>query len=114
MGVSPDVEKYLCEKCSGKVMSGEVEMIPPPQDGIPEYKYYLSLEHGTYHVAVGDAVYMTPSDPHLGLYPYRIERLWKDPRFVIHLFPTYFNSVGLHGVLAGYPGPGKLQKKRQM
>mgnify|MGYP001795723099 FL=1 len=91
MGVSPDVEKYLCEKCSGKVMSGEVEMIPPPQDGVPEYKYYLSLEHATLHVAVGDAVYMTPSDPHLGLYPYRIERLWKDPRYadtpvIINLF----------------------------
>lgn len=80
MGVSPDVDNYLCDRCAGRQMSSEVAMIPPPPDSIPEYKYFLSLDHGAIHVAVGDAVYMTPSDPHLGLYPYRIERLWKDPR----------------------------------
>ena len=79
--VKPDVESYLCEKCSKRKMSGEVELIPPPDDGIPEYKYYLSLEHGNVHVAIGDAVYMTPSDPNLGIYAYRVERLWKDPRY---------------------------------
>jgi len=82
VGVSSDVESYLCDMCAGKTMSGEVPMIPPPADGISEYKYYLSLEHNSIHVAVGDAVLMTPSDPSLGIYAYRIERLWKDNRCV--------------------------------
>ena len=85
MGVQPDDNsRYLCDKCGKRNISGEVEMIPPPPDGEPEYKYYLSLEHKDpdtmVHVAVGDAVFITPSDPNLGVYPFRIERLWKNTR----------------------------------
>lgn len=78
--VQPDVESYLCDRCSKKKFSGEVELIPPPVDGFPEYKYFLSLEQNGVHVAIGDAVYMTPTDPNLGVFSYRIERLWKDQR----------------------------------
>ncbi|XP_053822749.1 histone-lysine N-methyltransferase ASH1L isoform X3 [Vidua chalybeata] len=99
MGVTSDVEHYLCEQCEPRAVNREVPMIPRPHYAQPGCVYYICLLRDDLLLRQGDCVYLmrdsrrTPDGhpvrqsyrllSHINrdkLDIFRIEKLWKNEK----------------------------------
>ncbi|NWU30566.1 ASH1L methyltransferase, partial [Dyaphorophyia castanea] len=99
MGVTSDVEHYLCEQCEPRAVNREVPMIPHPHYAQPGCVYYICLLRDDLLLRQGDCVYLmrdsrrTPDGhpvrqsyrllSHINrdkLDIFRIEKLWKNEK----------------------------------
>lgn len=99
MGVSTDVEHYLCEQCGPRPVDREVPMIPRPHYAQPGCVYFICLLRDDLLLRQGDCVYLmrdsrrTPDGhpvrqsyrllSHINrdkLDIFRIEKLWKNEK----------------------------------
>ncbi|KAG9464638.1 hypothetical protein GDO78_019630, partial [Eleutherodactylus coqui] len=99
MGVTTDVEHYLCEQCDPRPVDKEVPMIPCPHYAQPGFIYFICLLRDELLLRQGDCVYLmrdsrrTPDGQpirqsyrllsHVNrekLDIFRIEKLWKNEK----------------------------------
>ncbi|KAM3910275.1 histone-lysine N-methyltransferase ASH1L isoform 2-T4 [Leptodactylus fuscus] len=99
MGVTSDVEHYLCEQCDPRPVDREVPMIPCPHYAQPGFIYFICLLRDELLLRQGDCVYLmrdsrrTPDGQpvrqsyrllsHINrekLDIFRIEKLWKNEK----------------------------------
>ncbi|XP_018420740.1 PREDICTED: histone-lysine N-methyltransferase ASH1L [Nanorana parkeri] len=99
MGVTSDVEHYLCEQCDPRPVDQEVPMIPCPHYAQPGFIYFICLLRDDLLLRQGDCVYLmrdsrrTPDGQpvrqsyrllsHINrdkLDIFRIEKLWKNEK----------------------------------
>ncbi|XP_063802675.1 histone-lysine N-methyltransferase ASH1L [Pseudophryne corroboree] len=99
MGVTSDVEHYLCEQCDPRPVDKEVPMIPCPHYAQPGFIYFICLLRDELLLRQGDCVYLmrdsrrTPDGQpvrqsyrllsHINrekLDIFRIEKLWKNEK----------------------------------
>ncbi|KAM4690045.1 histone-lysine N-methyltransferase ASH1L [Rhinophrynus dorsalis] len=99
MGVTSDVEHYLCEQCDPRPVDREVPMIPRPHYAQPGFIYFICLLRDELLLRQGDCVYLmrdsrrTPDGQpvrqsyrllsHINrekLDIFRIEKLWKNEK----------------------------------
>ncbi|CAJ0965827.1 unnamed protein product [Ranitomeya imitator] len=99
MGVTSDVEHYLCEHCDPRAVDKEVPMIPCPHYAKPGFVYFICLLRDELLLRQGDCVYLmrdsrrtTDGQPirqsyrllsHINrekLDIFRIEKLWKNEK----------------------------------
>ncbi|XP_031747240.1 histone-lysine N-methyltransferase ASH1L isoform X2 [Xenopus tropicalis] len=99
MGVTSDVEHYLCEQCNPRPVDREVPMIPCPHYAQPGFIYFICLLRDDLLLRQGDCVYLmrdsrrTPDGQpvrqsyrllsHINrekLDIFRIEKLWKNEK----------------------------------
>ncbi|XP_069806925.1 histone-lysine N-methyltransferase ASH1L [Dendropsophus ebraccatus] len=99
MGVTSDVEHYLCEHCDPRTVDREVPMIPCPHYAQPGFIYFICLLRDELLLRQGDCVYLmrdsrrTPDGQpvrqsyrllsHINrekLDIFRIEKLWKNEK----------------------------------
>ncbi|OCT66773.1 hypothetical protein XELAEV_18043024mg [Xenopus laevis] len=99
MGVTSDVEHYLCEQCDPRPVDREVPMIPCPHYAQPGFIYFICLLRDDLLLRQGDCVYLmrdsrrTPDGQpvrqsyrllsHINrqkLDIFRIEKLWKNEK----------------------------------
>ncbi|XP_063295458.1 histone-lysine N-methyltransferase ASH1L [Pelobates fuscus] len=99
MGVTSDVEHYLCEQCDPRPVVREVPMIPCPHYAQPGFVYFICLLRDELLLRQGDCVYLmrdsrrTPDGQpvrqsyrllsHINrekLDIFRIEKLWKNEK----------------------------------
>ncbi|KAG8542690.1 hypothetical protein GDO81_026267 [Engystomops pustulosus] len=100
MGVTSDVEHYLCEHCDPRPVDREVPMIPCPHYAQPGFIYFICLLRDELLLRQGDCVYLmrdsrrTPDGQpvrqsyrllsHINrdkLDIFRIEKLWKNEKY---------------------------------
>ncbi|KAM5129489.1 histone-lysine N-methyltransferase ASH1L [Mantella aurantiaca] len=99
MGVTSDVEHFLCEQCDPRIVDREVPMIPCPRYAQPGFIYFICLLRDDLLLRQGDCVYLMrdsrrTSEGHPVRQSYRllshinrdkldifrIEKLWKNER----------------------------------